>query len=226
MLFPRFSVLGLLIGTSMAAWDVTPFKINLSKEAARMKSLVTSYRLPSQPLYADLGFTNGTSLEWFKALQQTWAHDFDWDKTQARMNRFVHNYLFSISVLMYTISSFSHYKVTIEGVAVHFIHKPSSNKNAIPLILNHGWPGSFYEFDHVIEPLANPSNGEQAFHVVVPSLLGFGFSAPPPSFAWNNTDTARIFTTLMTDVLGYKEFGAEGGDWVRHCFNFQSVLAS
>lgn len=80
--------------------------------------------------------------------------------------------------------------------------------------MSHGWPGSFYEFDRVIEPLANPPEGQQAFHVVVPSLPGFGFSSPPPTIFWNNNDTARVFTTLMTKVLGYKSFGAEGGDIV------------
>lgn len=178
-----------------------------------MKSFVQLYRLPEKAVYPDLGFTKGTNLQWLKARQETWAHDFNWDKTQARMNRYYRT--FTVGLPLIGIFSFSHYKVTIEDVVIHFIHKPSRHKNAVPLILNHGWPGSFYEFNRVIEPLASPPKGQQAFHVVVPSLPGFGFSSPPSSFARTTNDTARIFTTLMTDVLGYKSFGAEGGDWVR-----------
>ena len=104
----------------------------------------------------------------------------------------------------------------IEGLTIHFIHQKSSAPNAIPLILNHGWPGSFLEFLPVIDPLmqkCNTSAGTPvAFDIVVPSLPGFAFSSAPPA-TWTVDDTARVFNTLMTDVLGYSKYATHGTDW-------------
>jgi pimeloyl-ACP methyl ester carboxylesterase len=104
----------------------------------------------------------------------------------------------------------------IEGLILHFIHERSSDPHAIPLLLNHGWPGSFLEFTPIIKELtkvATTSTGKPiSFHVVVPSLPGFAFSSAPPA-NWTLEDTARIQHTLMTQILGYKEFATHGTDY-------------
>lgn len=111
------------------------------------------------------------------------------------------------------MNKFNHSTVDIGNMTVHFIHQRSASPNAIPLLLTHGWPGSFYEFNQVIFPLSNPGNQSNvSFHVVVPSLPGFGFSSPAP-IGWTLNNTADLFNTLLTDVLGYKSYVAVGGDW-------------
>ena len=82
------------------------------------------------------------------------------------------------------------------------------------MLIVHGWPGTFYEFHKIIEPLTNPPPGEPAFHVIIPSVPGFGFSSTPRKQGWTVKDTARIFNRLVVDVLGYKSYAAQGGDWV------------
>lgn len=114
------------------------------------------------------------------------------------------------------LNRYSHYTVEIESLNIHFIHEKSTDPDAIPLILNHGWPGSFLEFLPVITPLTQPANTSAgkpvSFHVVVPSLPGFAFSSAPPA-NWTVDDTARAFNTLMTDILGYKTYATHGTDW-------------
>ncbi|TGO18995.1 hypothetical protein BTUL_0006g00280 [Botrytis tulipae] len=111
---------------------------------------------------------------------------------------------------------YNHYTTTIEGLTIHFVHHKSSEQNAIPLILNHGWPGTFMDFLPVIDPLTTASSisnkTSASFHVVVPSLPGYAFSSAPPA-TWTLNDTARIFNTLMTDVLGYETYAAHGSDF-------------
>lgn len=108
-----------------------------------------------------------------------------------------------------------HYTAKIEGLDIHFVHHKSKNPNAIPLLLNHGWPGSFLEFLPVIEPLllqAKTSTGKPvSFDIIIPSLPGYAFSSAPPE-NWTAGDTARVFNTLMTKVLGYKKFAVHGTD--------------
>lgn len=102
----------------------------------------------------------------------------------------------------------------IEDLKLHFVHVKSRRSNATPLVLCHGWPGSFVEFTSIADQLANPPNAtDRAFHVVIPSMPGFTFSSQPPSSKWQMQDTARLFDKLMTDVLGYTEYYAQGGDW-------------
>jgi pimeloyl-ACP methyl ester carboxylesterase len=114
------------------------------------------------------------------------------------------------------ICRFNHYTASIEGLKVHFVHQKSSAPNAIPLLLIHGWPGSFLEFAPIIDQLTQEvtaATGKSvSFDVIVPSLPGFAFSSPPP-FNWTVTDTGRIFNTLMIDVLGYKTYALHGTDW-------------
>ena len=114
------------------------------------------------------------------------------------------------------MDSFDHFLVDIEGLQIHFIHQKSSQPNAIPLMLNHGWPGSFLEFVPTITPLTEAAKtttgGNVSFHVVVPSLPGFAFSSAPPT-NWTTIDTARVYNTLMTKILGYETFAVFGTDW-------------
>ncbi|KAJ7162069.1 Alpha/Beta hydrolase protein, partial [Mycena filopes] len=176
---------------------VKPFEVDLSSEIPRLKFLVNNTRLPAKALYPSVGEEEGTGLEFLRELQTEWLTTYDWEAQQAELNQ----------VQQFTVD--------IEGQKVHFVHEKSKDPDAIPLILLHGWPGSFHEFLPVIHPLTQSSivNGTKvSYHVVVPSLPGFLFSSPPP-VNWTVADTARIFNTLMTDVLGYKTYAVHGTDW-------------
>lgn len=115
-----------------------------------------------------------------------------------------------------TKTRFNHFKATIEGLEIHFIHETSDAPDAIPLILLHGWPGTFMEFGSVIDDLkkgATTATGKPvSFNVIVPSLPGFAFSSVPPA-NWTAQDTGRVFNTLMTKVLGYERYAVHGTDW-------------
>lgn len=111
------------------------------------------------------------------------------------------------------MNEYPHYTTRIEDVKIHFVHARSKRKDAIPLIMCHGWPGTFWEFSSVWGPLSHPSDDKQpAFHVVAPSLPGFCFSDWPPRAGWTLQDTARIFDKLMKK-LGYARYMMQGGDW-------------
>lgn len=114
------------------------------------------------------------------------------------------------------MSRYPQFTAEIEGLTVHFVHQKSSAPNAIPLILFHGWPGSFLEFLPLVGNLTKtgktPSEKSVSFDVIIPNLPGFGPSSAPPA-NWTNQDSARIFNTLMTDVLGYRTYAAHGTDW-------------
>ncbi|KAJ7809197.1 Alpha/Beta hydrolase protein [Mycena olivaceomarginata] len=137
-------------------------------------------------------------LDYLHELQTAWVGNFDWEAQQAAWNEF------------------NHYTVVIEGQTMHFVHQKSDDPDAITLILLHGWPGSFYEFSPVIKPLTeswtSATGKNVSYHVVVPSLLGFVFSSLPPR-NWTVDDDARIFNTLMTEVLGYPTFAVHRTDW-------------
>ncbi|KAK5732448.1 hypothetical protein LTR17_010504 [Elasticomyces elasticus] len=173
-------------------YDVRPFRIDLDHGVPRMLDLVREARLPGRPEYPSLGNSAGIDLDVLKGLREEWLNSFDWPKEQASMNEL------------------------IEGLKIHFIHEKAADPNAIPLILAHGWPGSFLEFAPIIRNLtqqANTStNKSTSFNVVVPSLPGFAFSSLPPA-NWTIDDTARVYNTLMTGVLGYKTFAVFGTDW-------------
>ncbi|CAE6413395.1 unnamed protein product [Rhizoctonia solani] len=174
-------------------YDIKPFKVNLSSRVAHLKELVKLTKLPETSVLGKAGA--GIDLTWLKDRQKDWVGGYDWNKEQAAMNKFNHS------------------TVNIGNMTVHFIHQRSSDPNAIPLLLTHGWPGSFYEFHEVIGPLSNPEGkSNTSFHVVVPSLPGFGFTSPAPP-EWTLNNTADLFDTLLTDVLGYPSYTATGGDW-------------
>ncbi|EIN09136.1 alpha/beta-hydrolase [Punctularia strigosozonata HHB-11173 SS5] len=181
------------------AWDVKPFKINIPPdEVHRMNLLVSNAQFPKAPSFTGGNETWGVELETIETLRSEWLHNFDWYEQQTALNKF------------------NQFTVEIENVTVHFVHEKSAEPDAIPLIMFHGWPGSFHEWLPTVKPLTdravNAQGNNISFNVVVPSLPGFGFSSLP-SAEWTNEDSARIFNTLMVDVLGYKTYTAFGSDW-------------
>jgi microsomal epoxide hydrolase len=146
----------------------------------------------------DGGWAYGTNLDYMKEFCAYWVDEFEWRKQEAAINRF------------------SHYTTPIEGIDLHFLHEKGSGPAPVPLIISHGWPGSIVEFLEIIEPLAHPErfggSVEDAFDVIVPSLPGFGFSGRP-SRPIGPRRMAGLFNALMTQVLGYDSYLAQGGDW-------------
>ncbi len=174
-----------------------PFSIDIPDatiEAIREK--VAAY--PWHEMPDDGGWQYGTNLDYMKELADYWVNQFDWRKQEAALNRF------------------PQLKVDVDGIDIHFIHEIGSGPAPTPLLISHGWPGSIAEFMEIIEPLAHPErfggNVEDAFTVIAPSLPGFGFSGRPPK-PWGPRKMAVTFNSLMTDVLGYDSYIAQGGDW-------------
>ena len=135
-------------------------------------------------------------LAYTRELAEYWAQGYDWRSREAALNRF------------------DQYVTEIDGLDIHFIHQRSSHADAFPLVITHGWPGSIVEFHKVIEPLVNPPSGrpEDAFHVICPTLPGYGFSGKPTTTGWGVEKIAQAWATLVTR-LGYDRYGAQGGDW-------------
>ncbi|KAK5726146.1 hypothetical protein LTR17_012961 [Elasticomyces elasticus] len=177
---------------------VRPFRVALSAGLPHMYDLLRQSQLPRQEEYSGVADTAGIDLNVLRALQGVWLEDFDWKREEEELN------------------SFKHFTTEIEGLTVHFIHERSSDPDAIPILLNHGWPGSFLEFTPIIKSLtssATTSDGRPvSFHVIAPSLPGFAFSSPPPA-NWTIGDTARMQYALMADILGYRQFAVHGTDW-------------
>ncbi len=150
----------------------------------------------------DFGNSNweyGTNTAYLKELVEYWHTKYDWRKHEREMN------------------SYANYKTEIDGIPIHFIHEPGKGPNPMPLILTHGWPWTFWDLHKVIGPLTDPAafggDPRESFDVVVPSLPGYGFSTPLTTTGINYWKTADLWVKLMQDVLGYKRFAAEGGDW-------------
>ncbi|KAI0115656.1 alpha/beta-hydrolase [Nemania sp. FL0031] len=204
-----FPALGLFRLSANAAptqqFQAKPFEINLSDRVPHMIDLIKNTKLPSIELAAAVDSLNetlstGISLQTLKDLKEEWITSFNWDEEQASINKL------------------HHYTVNIEGIDIHFVHEVSGNSNAIPIILLHGWPGSFLELTPLIDLLVptsqqNGTASNTTFDVVIPSLPGFGFSSPTPRKGWSGHDTARVFNTLMTQVLGYERYAVHGTDW-------------
>jgi microsomal epoxide hydrolase len=161
-----------------------------------IRSRVQNY--PWHEMPDDGGWDYGTNLYYMKELCDYWVTEFDWRKQEEKINRF------------------SHFKAPVDGIDLHFIHEKGSGPNPRPLIISHGWPGTIVEFLDFIDLLAHPENHggsiDDAFDVVAPSLPGFGFSGRPPR-PYGPRKMAALFNQLMTDVLGYKSYLAQGGDW-------------
>ena len=131
-------------------------------------------------------------------LAHYWATDYDWSKCEAKLN------------------ALPNFTTEIDGLEIHFLHVRSQHEDALPLIVTHGWPGSIIEQLKIIDPLTNPTahgaTAQDAFHLVIPSLPGHGFSAKPASTGWDPPRVARAWVVLMKR-LGYSRFVAQGGDW-------------
>ena len=144
------------------------------------------------------GWDYGTDATYLKELCEYWREKFDWRSQEAHLNRF------------------DHYRTEIDGQKLHFVHRRSPVEGALPLVLTHGWPGSFWLFHKIIDVLADPEShggrAEDAFHVVCPSLPGYGFSGPTREPGWDIRRVAEAIAALMAR-LGYQRYGAQGGDW-------------
>jgi pimeloyl-ACP methyl ester carboxylesterase len=149
--------------------------------------------------FANENWAYGTNRAYLEEMVAYWRDQYDWRKHEAEINRF------------------AHYRTTIDGVTIHFIHEPGKGPKPIPLILSHGWPWTFWDLHKVIRPLTDPAafggDPADAFDVIVPSLPGFCFSTPLTKPGINWWRTADLWVTLMREVLGYSKFAAEGGDW-------------
>jgi microsomal epoxide hydrolase len=176
---------------------IRPFKINISnKIIVDINKKVVEY--PWHEMPDDGGWTYGTNLEYMKEISKYWVDKFNWKSVEEKINKF------------------QNFKSNIDGIDIHFIKEKGSGSNPKPLLLSHGWPGSIVEFLHIIDQLAHPEKfggkEEDAFDVVVPSLPGFGFSGRP-SRPIGPRKMASIFNSLMTEVLKYKKYIAQGGDF-------------
>jgi len=176
---------------------IKPFKVEISEENLQdIYSKVKNYQWHEMP--NDGGWNYGTNLDYMKDFSKYWVEKFNWRKTEEKINKF------------------KNFKSNIDGIDIHFIHEKGSGSNPKPLLLSHGWPGSIVEFLHIIDQLAHPEKfggkEEDSFDVVVPSLLGFGFSGRP-SKPIGPRKMASIFNSLMKDVLGYYKYIAQGGDF-------------
>jgi len=177
--------------------SIQPFHLDVPDETLdRIRRRVADY--PWHEMPEDGGWDYGTNLDYMKELCAYWVEEFDWRTQEAAINRF------------------AHFTAPVDGIDIHFIHEKGSGPAPMPLIVSHGWPGTVVEFMEFIEPLAHPErfggNIEDAFDVVAPSLPGFGFSGKPKR-PMGPRGMAGVFAKLMTDVLGYDSYLAQGGDW-------------
>jgi pimeloyl-ACP methyl ester carboxylesterase len=149
--------------------------------------------------FANADWRYGTNRGWLEDLVDYWRHGYDWRAQEAAMNRF------------------EHYRVVLDGVPVHYLHRRGVGPAPLPLVLTHGWPWTFWDFGEVIDALADPAahggDPADAFEVVVPSLPGYGFSVPLTRSGVTVRVTAALWVRLMHEVLGHDRFGAHGGDW-------------
>ena len=182
--------------TAQTATDIRPFHVDIPDEKlAELRRRIAATRLPSGELVADR--SQGVQLATIQELARYWETDYDWRKAEAKLN------------------ALPQFTTEIDGVDIHFIHVKSSHENALPLIMTHGWPGSVMEMIDSVGPLTDPTahggSAEDAFHLVLPSLPGYGFSGEPVEVGWDLGRTARAWAELMRR-LGYTRYVAQGGD--------------
>ena len=176
--------------------SIRPFRVNFSDEALNdLRRRLAATRWPSQELVKDR--SQGVQLATLKALARYWATEYDWRKAEAKLN------------------ALPQFVTKIDGVDIHFIHVKSPHPDALPLIMTHGWPGSVIELLETVGPLTDPTKyggtPNDAFHLVLPSLPGYGFSAEPTELGWDSGRIARAWAVLM-ERLGYTRYVAQGGD--------------
>src|SRR5436309_7224249 len=174
---------------------IRPFHVNVPEvELTELRTRIKATKWPEREPDA----TQGVQLATMQALAGYWASDYDWRKVEARL------------------SALPQFVTEIDGLDIHFIHVRSKHENALPMIVTHGWPGSIIEQLKIIDPLTNPTahggSASDAFHLVIPSLPGYGFSGKPTAPGWNPVSIARAWATLM-QRLGYERYVAQGGDW-------------
>jgi pimeloyl-ACP methyl ester carboxylesterase len=176
--------------------EIRPFRVDMPDEAiADLRRRIAATRLPSKELVADR--SQGVQLATIQQLARYWATEYDWRRCEARLN------------------ALPQFTTEIDGVNIHFIHVKSRHENALPLIMTHGWPGSVIELLETIGPLTDPAahggSVEDAFHLVLPSIPGYGFSAEPTEIGWYSGRVAQAWAELMRR-LGYTRYIAQGGD--------------
>ena len=189
---------------------IRPFSIEIPEaELEGLRARIAATRWPEKETAADP--SQGVQLETMQALARYWAKKYDWRACEARLN--------ALPQLM----------TTIDGLDIHFIHVRSKHDNALPLIVTHGWPGSIIEQLKIIEPLTNPTahgaSASDAFHLVIPSMPGYGFSGKPTTAGWDPQHIARAWTELMKR-LGYTRYVAQGGDWGALIVDLMGVQAA
>ena len=186
--------------TDVATTDSTairPFTVGFPEaELTELRRRINATRWPEQETVSD--DSQGVPLATMQELARYWGSDYDWGKCEAKLN------------------ALPHFITEIDGLDIHFIHVRSPHEDALPLIVTHGWPGSIIEQLKIIGPLTDPTahgaSAEDAFHLVIPSLPGHGFSAKPTSTGWDPVRIAEAWVELMKR-LGYTRFVAQGGDW-------------
>jgi pimeloyl-ACP methyl ester carboxylesterase len=177
--------------------DVRPFRVNVPEaELTELRRRINATRWPERETVTDQ--SQGVQLATIQELARYWATDYDWRKCEARLN------------------ALPQFMTEIDGLDIHFIHVRSKHDNALPLIVTHGWPGSIVEQLKIVDPLTNPTahgaSASDAFHLVIPSMPGYGYSGRPSTTGWDVAHIARAWVVLMKR-LGYTRFVAQGGDW-------------
>jgi pimeloyl-ACP methyl ester carboxylesterase len=177
--------------------EIRPFRIHSPEEAlVDLRRRVSAAKWPSREIVRDA--TQGVQFATMQKLARYWATDYDWRKIESKLN------------------ALPQFITEIDGLDIHFIHVRSKHENALPMIVTHGWPGSIIEQLKIIDPLTNPTahgaSASDAFHLVIPSLPGYGFSGKPTTTGWDPIRIARAWAVLM-QRLGYTRYVAQGGDW-------------
>ena len=176
--------------------EIRPFRVNVPEDAlVDLRRRINATRWPDQETVMDE--SQGVQLETIQEVARYWGTEYDWRKGEAKLN------------------ALPQFMTEIDGLDIHFIHVRSKHENALPVIVTHGWPGSVIEQLKIIDPLTNPTahgaSASDAFHLVIPSIPGYGFSARPTTVGWDPDRTARAWVVLMKR-LGYSQFVAQGGD--------------
>jgi pimeloyl-ACP methyl ester carboxylesterase len=187
------------VATERSAYDpaIRPFTIEVpDAELEALRARIAATQWPEKETVGDQ--SQGPPLATMQALARYWAEEYDWRKCEEELN------------------ALPNFITEIDGLDIHFIHVRSEEKDALPLIVTHGWPGSVIEQLKIVEPLTNPTahggSASDAFHLVIPSMPGYGYSGKPTTTGWDPGRIARAWTALMKR-LGYKRFVAQGGDW-------------
>jgi pimeloyl-ACP methyl ester carboxylesterase len=184
-------------GTVKTTTEIRPFRVDIPDEALDdLRRRIAATQWPEKETVADQ--SQGVPLAMIQELARYWATYYDWRKCEAKLN------------------ALPQFMTEIDGLDLHFIHVRSQHEDALPLVVNHGWPGSIIEQLKLIDPLTNPTaqgaSAADAFHVVIPSMPGYGFSGKPTSPGWGPERMARAWAALM-GRLGYDRYVAQGGDW-------------